>query len=268
MQSDPTDAVTQEPSQPTQEQNPTQSQTQPKTPPAGLAVLELVDVKRFSNLSRLIKTVAWIWRAARKFIRGNKQTAGNSKWEAVSSSDRISVQERKDALRDIFLAAQQRASFPSTTTNRLVVYKDQKTGLLVCGGRVQIFNEDKVAVPILPYEAWVSTLLAREAHEENHAGVAGTLLKMRRKAWVVKGRRIAQKVVENCMHCRKAKAKRCHQIMGDLPPERTEPSAPFEYTTVDLFGPYQVKDDVKKRVSLFGELCFLVWPLELFTQSW
>ena len=38
--------------------------------------------------------------------------------------------------------------------------------------------------------------------------------------------------------------------MGDLPPERTEPAAPFEYTTVDYFGPYQVKDDVKKRVSL------------------
>ena len=57
-------------------------------------------------------------------------------------------------------------------------------------------------------------------------------------------------MVENCMLCRKTKAKRCQQIMGDLPPERTEPAAPFEYTTVDLFGPYQVKDDVKKRVSL------------------
>lgn len=38
--------------------------------------------------------------------------------------------------------------------------------------------------------------------------------------------------------------------MADLPPERTEPAAPFEFTTVDLFGPYQVKDDVKKRVTM------------------
>lgn len=114
---------------------------------------------------------------------------------------------------------------------------------------MQIFNEDKVAVPILPFEAWLSTLLARKAHKD-HNGVAGTLLKMRRKAWVVKGQRIAQKVVENCFSFPAVHAKRCHQIMGDLPPERTEPSAPFKYTTVDLFGPYQVKDDVKKRVSL------------------
>ena len=247
---DPKDTDTQKPSELKQDQEPTQTQTQPKRPPAGSTVQELVDVKRFSNLSRLVKTVAWIRRAARMFMKGNKRTANNPKWEAVSFSKVISVTEREDALKDIFLAAQQSAFFPSTTTDRLVVYRDQETGLLVCGGRVQIFNEDKVAVPILPYEAWVSTLLAREAHEENHDGVAGTLLKMRRRAWVVKGRRIAQKAVENCMFCRKTKAKRCQQIMGDLPPERTEPAAPFHYTTVDLFGPYQVRDDVKKRVSL------------------
>ena len=80
--------------------------------------------------------------------------------------------------------------------------------------------------------------------------MAGTLLKMRRKAWVIKGRRIAPKVVNGCMVCRKRKANTCQQIMADLPPERTDPAAPFEFTSVDLFGPYQVKDDVKERVTL------------------
>lgn len=115
---------------------------------------------------------------------------------------------------------------------------------------MQSFEEDKLAVPILPLDAWVSMLLAREAHKESHDGVAGTLLKMRRKAWVIKGRRIAQRVVDHCVICKKAKAKKCQQIMSDLPPERTEPAAPFEFTTVDLFGPYHVNDDVKNRVNL------------------
>lgn len=66
----------------------------------------------------------------------------------------------------------------------------------------------------------------------------GTLLKMRKKAWVIRGRKIAQKVVDGCMVCRKAKAKKCRQVMGDLLPERTEPAAPFEFTSVDLFGLY------------------------------
>lgn len=114
------------------------------------------------------------------------------KWEAVPLTGVITVNEHKDALRDIFLAAQKDLILPSTTADRLVVYKDQDSGLLVCGGRVQSFSEDQVSVPILPYDAWVSTLLAREAHSDGHEGVARTLLKMRRKAWIIKGRRIAK----------------------------------------------------------------------------
>lgn len=137
-------------------------------------------------------------------------------------------------------------NFPSTTTDRLVVYKDQISGLLVCGGRVQNFKEDLKAVPLLPFQTWISTLLAREAHNEGHYGVAGTLLRMRKKAWVIRGRIIAQKVVDKCIICKKAKVRTCKQIMGDLPKERSTPAAPFEFTSVDLFGPYHVKDDVKK----------------------
>lgn len=89
------------------------------------------------------------------------------------------------------------------------MYKEEESGLLVCGGRIQYFNEDKVVVPILPYEAWISTLLAQKAHRANHGEIAGTLLQMRKKAWVVKGRRLAKKVVDSCVICRKARGRKC-----------------------------------------------------------
>ncbi|KAK7896584.1 hypothetical protein WMY93_021909 [Mugilogobius chulae] len=73
---------------------------------------------------------------------------------------------------------------------------------------------------------------------------------MRKKAWVIKGRRHANRVVNSCVTCRKNKAKACQQVMGDLPPERITPARPFEFTTVDLFGPYKVKDEAKKRTQL------------------
>lgn len=76
--------------------------------------------------------------------------------------------------------------------------------------------------------------------------------------WVIRGRRIAQKVVDGCMVCRKAKASKFRKVMGDLPPETTKPAAPFEFSTVDLFRHYQVKDDVKKRVTL------KVWGVAFF----
>ncbi|XP_039525732.1 uncharacterized protein LOC120477871 [Pimephales promelas] len=73
---------------------------------------------------------------------------------------------------------------------------------------------------------------------------------MRRKAWIIKGRRLAKKSVDCCVTCKKARSKQCQQIMGDLPPERSEPAGPFEFTTLDLFGPYWVKDEIKMRVRL------------------
>lgn len=227
-------------------QNP--AQLEYERPPAGAAVRHLVDGKRFSNLRRLIGTVAWIWRATKKFL--SAKTRDQEMWEAVPSSGILTVRERRDVFRDLCLAAQEGVNFPGTTTDRLVVYRDQTSGLLVCGGRIQTFKEDRRAVPLLPFQAWLSTLLAREAHSKGHEGVAGTLLRMRIKAWVIRGRVIAQKVVDKCIVCKKAKARTCKQIMGNLPDERSSPAAPFEFTSVDLFGPYHVKDDVKKRVTM------------------
>ncbi|KAJ7995807.1 hypothetical protein DPEC_G00248420 [Dallia pectoralis] len=41
----------------------------------------------------------------------------------------------------------------------------------------------------------LGTLLAREAHEENHEDVASTLLRTRRKAWIIQGRRTVKKAL-------------------------------------------------------------------------
>lgn len=73
---------------------------------------------------------------------------------------------------------------------------------------------------------------------------------MRKKAWVIKGWNLAQKVVNSCVTCKKARAKKWQQIMSDLPPEQITPARPFVFTTVDLFGPYEVKDEVRKKVRL------------------
>ncbi|KAM4521343.1 uncharacterized protein PAE49_002487, partial [Odontesthes bonariensis] len=215
-------------------------------------VKHLVDERRFSSLTKLIRIIAWTRRAAEQWLkRKSNPVPEQPKWEATTPKlAGLAGTELEGAREDLFLATQEGVTFPDTTLSRLAVYKDVNTGLLLCGGRIQMFNEDETAVPVLPFEAWVSTLLAQESHEANHEGVAGTLLRMRKTAWVIKGRRIAKKIVDSCIVCRKSRAKQCQQIMADLPPERTSPAAPFEFTTMDLFGPYEVKDEVKKRTKL------------------
>lgn len=225
-------------------------------------VNKVVTIESYSTLQKLVDVVAWICRVVNTWMgkwKRNLPEKENLPGKENMREKRskpvkehlpvLTVAERRDALRDLFLSAQEGKTFPETSLNRLAVYRDTN-GLLVCGGRVQMFTKDKTAVPILPFDSWISTLLAREAHNTNHEGIAGTLLKMRGKAWVVKGRRLAKRMVDNCVTCKKIKAKQCQQIMSDLPPERVNPAKPFEYTTVDLFGPYMVKDEVKKRVKI------------------
>lgn len=38
--------------------------------------------------------------------------------------------------------------------------------------------------------------------------------------------------------------------MSELPLERTEPAAPFEFTALDLFSPYVVKDTIRRRTKM------------------
>lgn len=79
--------------------------------------------------------------------------------------------------------------------------------------------------------------------------VQSTLLRSRKRAWIVQGRRAAKRVVNNCNTCRKQRGKMCQQMMSDLPPERAQRAYPFEHTTLDLFGPFEIKDAVKKRTG-------------------
>ena len=93
-----------------------ETESKSRRPPSVAAVQKLLDKRRFSSLRRLVGTIAWIWKAAKEFLRvkiGDKE-----KWEA----------ER----RNLCLAAQEGVHFPNTTIDRLVIYKDQTSGLLMC----------------------------------------------------------------------------------------------------------------------------------------
>ena len=205
-----------------------------------------MEPQRFSSLSKLCGSIAWTRRAVETWLR-RCQTLDLPKWEANQLI--LSTQERAQAFQDLVLAAQDGSQFLDSTLNCLVVYKDENTGILLCGGRIQSWREDGTAVPLIPFHSWVATLLAREAHDENHEGVAATLLRTRRRAWIVQGRRTVKKVVNNCITCHKLKGKMCQQMMSDLPPERSQRANPFDYTTLDLFGPFEIKDAVKKRTG-------------------
>ncbi|KAL2076334.1 hypothetical protein ACEWY4_028086 [Coilia grayii] len=214
--------------------------------PTIVALVKLVEPKRLSSLTRLCGAVGWLKRAVDTWLGRHTQIPDGLKWEERAY---LSAGERATAFEFLALEAQDGTKFRDTTLDRLVVQRDDLTGLFVCGGRAQCWDEDKAAVPLIPCQSWLATLLVKEAHAANHEGVAATLLRTRKKAWITQGRKLVQKVLNKCVTCTKRRAQLCQQVMSDLPPERTQRASPFEFTTLDLFGPFEVKDTVKRRTT-------------------
>ena len=89
----------------------------------------------------------------------------------------------------------------------------------------------------------------RYVHEVDHYGIESTLAKLQTKFWIPTVRKLIRSVKEKCTYCRRLKKVTEGQIMGQLPPERLKPSPPFMNTALDLFGPFMVKDTVKRRTK-------------------
>lgn len=53
--------------------------------PASWVIKNLLDMKKFD---RLVKVIAWVWRAAKKWLEEKGQPKGQSKWEAVSFKEK------------------------------------------------------------------------------------------------------------------------------------------------------------------------------------
>ena len=110
-------------------------------------------------------------------------------------------------------------------------------------------------LPILSPDSRLAKLIMIKAHSEAHMWSPGdALFRSRKYAWIVRGRRLAKQVVKECLYCNVLKKKLRDQTeqqqMGDLPDLKFEACKPFTNICIDLAGPYQVVDSVKKRTKM------------------
>ena len=129
---------------------------------------------------------------------------------------------------------------------KLVPFEDKTTGLLVTSGRIGSDMGSTFKVPIIPV-GHVAKLLALQCHQRGHGGVDTTMVRLRNRAWILRGRRIVKAVVYSCIICRKLRKDSLCQVMSNIPDFRIMPNPPFSYCTVDFFGPVLVRGEVNKR---------------------
>ena len=75
------------------------------------------------------------------------------------------------------------------------------------------------------------------------------MAQLQAKYWIPKVRNYIRSIINKCVTCQKLRKQVAGQIMGPLPNERLKPSPAFAYTALDLFGPFLIRDSVKKRTK-------------------
>jgi hypothetical protein len=145
------------------------------------------------------------------------------------------------------------------------------TGLLKVGGRLKAaYVPDNMRHPVLlPKTHHITTLIIRDTHRKlGHSGRNHVLAKLRERFWVIKGNAAVRSYLSKCFRCRKFRAPVSEQVMANLPAKRVEPSAPFTYTGVDLFGPYHIKEG-RKQMKRYGCMftCFVSRAVHIETVN-
>lgn len=221
--------------------------------------LETNRFTRFSQWSSLLKGMSYLILAARSHHHTNGSNEatiptldGTTDGQAVDSG----VERRKRAEMVIIHSVQREVyaeeiklienvkKLPKGSALAKLSPVIDANGLLRVGGRLEraeLTMEERHPV-ILPGSHHVTTLIVEHYHNEvKHQGRHFTHGLVRAKGyWVIGGKRLVNRVIHQCLKCRKLRGQQVHQKMADLPVQRLTPAPPFTYVGLDVFGPWQI----------------------------
>ncbi|GFX57644.1 integrase catalytic domain-containing protein [Trichonephila clavipes] len=126
--------------------------------------------------------------------------------------------------------------------------------LIRVGGRLQKskFSYLQKHPIILPAKHYFVNLMVRDSHEKVfHGGVSETLLEIRERFWLIKGRQTVKNILKKCLICKRFSSTSGVQVTAPLPALRVEQSAPFSVVGIDFGGPLYTKDENKHYIVLF-----------------
>ena len=217
-----------------------------------------IALDRFSSFNKVTRVMAYVFLGVDRFIAGkSKISARKPEHRYKHSLETKYIEKAEDFL--MFKAQSKiRKDFQdgklSSLKPKLVPIQNEfmQGQLVVTSGRLggaMAIGYDKEYLPVLEYDSQISRLIMIDAHRIDHSGVDRTLQRSRSSAWIIKGRRMAKTVSGSCTKCKIRNKMHESQIMAPLPESRIAPAPVFHSTAVDLFGPLDIRDTVKRRTS-------------------
>ncbi|XP_062704177.1 uncharacterized protein LOC134286564 [Aedes albopictus] len=162
-----------------------------------------------SSLSPLVRLVAWI----RRFRYNSQRVNRNSRKTGYLSS-----QEYEDALLQLVRLSQAEC-FPQEVA----------------------ISEDRKHPMIIDHRHPLASMIIQHYHLKMlHSGQQVVIASTRERFWILNIRKLAWKVLHECVTCFRMRPRCQEQLMAELPPERVNPAPPFLKVGVDYCDPFLV----------------------------
>ena len=210
------------------------------------------DIAKFSDLEKLHKHTA----ICIKFV----QSKGNGKGGKVDSWKNIKItpEEYKAAelywvkvVSEMVVKSYNAGKLNSLRPVSVWDEKGQFVKIVTSGrlGQLLKIGYDVEELVILDPNHPYTYLVLKYFHDQDHCSDDRTVWKSRNKFWIPQARRLAKKIRSKCYRCRLLVKLNCQQMMSPLPEERVLPTPAWTYTSIDLFGPIEHVDMVRKRLK-------------------
>ncbi|VDK17639.1 unnamed protein product [Anisakis simplex] len=200
---------------------------------------QLLDPKRFSKWSKLIRVAAYVRRIADK-MKSKRDFPENLSPEEIEEAEKMVIRQ----------AQEEKIDDSEKKKWSLILEED----IWKCQGRMQ--NIEGPLPIYLPKDSRFTHLYIKHIHENNgHSGVSHTLSQLWKTTWVPKGRRTVAKIIKDCYGCKRWQAKPFKlPEMPSHPGIRVRQSQPFQSIGLDYLGPITIKkgvEPIKRWIALF-----------------
>jgi len=221
---------------------------------AAVTQKEKEPLQKFRSLAKVLNIYAYVFMAIKKWKSWKKKTQAQAKRGPITPPSGEAVQSA-----EYFLIEEAQRSVEKSKIESLLPEKTEVVDMLgvtrsiiLVGGRVKAryrVGYDKDGLPVLPANHPLSILYLTQAHEIDHGGVNTMVMRSRGQVWIIQAAKTAKKIKRGCYRCRRLWKPLAMQKMAPMAEARLGPAPIFNSTAVDLFGPMEYKDMVKKRVT-------------------
>jgi len=208
------------------------------------ALEPILRIMKFSKLRKLYRVTAWVLRFVSN-IRKQTRSFDSLSAEEIFGAEIYWMKYVQRLKFDVELQhLKEKKALPTSSPIKDLAPFIDEMGLLCVGGRLQKSElEYHQKHPyIIPRDDKFCELLIYSAHERvMHSGVRDTLVELREKFWIIKGRQLVKSVIGRCFICKVYNARKGAEVFAPLPRDRIMESTPFDVIGIDFAGPVYIK---------------------------